>query len=135
MMAPERAQRPIQITDDSHLAAPLMDPFGEGNETETEPELLAIRNEGSQPNGPGWRVRVVPNKYPAVRRVGDIDAAKDGLYQSMNGFGAHEVIIECPHSEANLSRLSSSQVADVLTAYRDRLIELGKDRRLAHPWS
>lgn len=132
MMAPERAQRPIQIADDSHLAAPAVDPFLEGNEVETEPELLAIRNEGSLPNGPGWRVRVVPNKYPAVRRVGQIDAKCEGLYQATNGFGAHEVIIECPQTEPNLSRLSSSQVADVLTAYRDRLIELGKDPRLAH---
>lgn len=132
MMAPERAQRPIQIADDQRQVDVEFDPFAEGNEAETAPELLAIRQPGSQPNGPGWLVRVVPNKYPAVQRIGDVDQHRNSLYESANGFGAHEVIIECPHTEPNLSRLNSGQITHVLTAYRDRLIDLASNPRLLH---
>lgn len=132
MMAPERAQRPIQIAERQRQLDIEFDPFAEGNESETAPELLSIRTADSFPNKPGWRVRVVPNKYPAVQRLGEFEQRHEGLYENSNGFGAHEVIIECPQTEPNLSRLSSGQVTAVLTAYRDRLIELGADRRLAH---
>jgi UDPglucose--hexose-1-phosphate uridylyltransferase len=132
MMAPERAERPIQIAERQRQLDLEFDPFAEGNESETAPELLAFRRADSEPNKPGWRVRVVPNKYPAVQRLGELERRHEGLYEGTSGFGAHEVIIECPQTEPNLSRLSSHQVTDVLTAYRDRLIELGTDRRLAY---
>jgi UDPglucose--hexose-1-phosphate uridylyltransferase len=64
--------------------------------------------------------------------VGDVATGDTGLYEFAHGFGAHEVIIECPQTEANLSRLSRDQITHVLTAYRDRLIDLATDRRLAH---
>ena len=132
VMAPERAQRPQQITDVPRLVETGVDPFAEGNEAATPSELLAYRNSGSTPNGPGWRVRVVPNKFPAMRTEGFPDPHSDGLHHAMNGVGSHELIIECPQSESNLSRLSSENIREVLTAYRDRLCDLKRDRRLAH---
>ena len=46
------------------------DPFAEGHEPRTPPELYALRPGGGAPDTPGWRVRVVPNLYPALTGAG-----------------------------------------------------------------
>ena len=132
VMAPDRAKRPMQSIAPPLVIGTDFDPFAEGNEASTPPEILAYRNPGSVANGPGWRVRVVPNKYPALQIEPSLESGRDGIYEMMNGLGTHEVIIECPHNETNLSRLSVDNVCDVMTAYRDRMIALKQDRRLAH---
>ncbi len=132
VMAPERAKRPIELSDEPSVVESDFDPFAEGNEHATPPEILAYREEGSATNGPGWRVRVVPNKFPALQNDGDLDQCSDGIYEMMNGLGAHEVIIECPHDEPNMSRLSVENIREVLWVYRDRLVELKQDPRLVH---
>lgn len=135
IMAPERARRPMEVTDESHASHLADDPFAEGAEATTPPEVLAIRDAASKPNQPGWQVRVLPNKFPAVNRGGTGSAAEirhDGIYQQMNGVGVHEVIVECPQNEANLSRLSIANVRHVLSVYRDRLDQLQHDPALAH---
>lgn len=131
-MAPERARRPVEVKDEPRLSAPQFDPFGEGNECETTSEVLAYRQPGTRSDGPGWRVRVVPNKFPALHTSMDAAASGSELYQSMPAFGIHEVIIECPHDEANLSHLSYENIREVLTAYRERFLGLKRDLRLAH---
>ena len=132
IIAPDRAKRPIDYQHDFRLAEERFDPFLEGHESATPPEIMAHRPPGSPPNGPGWRVRVVPNKFPALQIENDLEPRGTGLYDQLNGFGAHEVIIECPHFETNLSRLPVDHVRDVLETYRARLADLSNDRRLAH---
>ena len=65
----------------------------------------------SRPNGPGWRIRVVPNRFPALKVEGDLNKRGDGIYDKMNGIGAHEVIIECPFHELTMAKLSEEMVA------------------------
>jgi UDPglucose--hexose-1-phosphate uridylyltransferase len=77
-------------------------------------------------------VRIVPNKFPALQIEGNLDKRGDGMYDLMNGVGAHEVVIECPHFETNMSRLSVDNIREVLWAYRDRLVDLKRDPRLVH---
>ena len=132
VMAPDRAKRPMDVKDDPKAVEGEFDPFAEGNESATPPEIMAYRNYGSQPNGPGWRVRVVPNKFPALQIEGNLEKRGDGIYDMMNGIGAHEVIIECPHGETNMSRLSVDNIREVLWVYHDRLVDLKRDRRLVH---
>ena len=132
VMAPERALRPIEVHEEPQLVEMGIDPFSEGNEAETTPEVFAIRDEGSIANGPGWRVRVVPNKYPAVQRNSFPEQNPSDVTAIRPGTGAHEVIIECPHCEPNMSRLATENIADVLRAYRQRLLELKRDPRLIH---
>ena len=132
VMAPDRAKRPSDVKDDPKLVEGEFDPFAEGNEAATPPEIMAYRNYGSQPNGPGWRVRVVPNKFPALQIEGNLEKRGDGISDMMNGIGAHEVIIECPHGETNMSRLSVDNIREVLWVYHDRLVDLKRDRRLVH---
>ena len=133
IIAPERSSRPHTIRHRPELDPAAFDPFLEGNEHATSPEILAYRDPGSRPNAPGWRVRVLPNRFPALRIEGDLHQHVDGIYDMMNGVGAHEVIIECPHRETNMSRLSVGAVREVLWAYHDRLVDLKRDPRLVHP--
>lgn len=132
VMAPDRAKRPSDVKDDPKFVEGEFDPFAEGNEAATPPEIMAYRNYGSEPNGPGWRVRVVPNKFPALQIEGNLEKRGDGIYDMMNGIGAHEVIIECPQGETNMSRLSVDNIREVLWVYHDRLVDLKRDRRLVH---
>ncbi|GIX03753.1 MAG: galactose-1-phosphate uridylyltransferase [Planctomycetaceae bacterium] len=132
VIAPERAQRPGANIEEMDWLHQHFDPFAEGNEFATPPEILAYRQPGTAPNGPGWRVRVVPNKFPALQVEGSLDKKGDGIYDIMRGIGAHEVIIECPHSETNMSRLTVENIREVLWIYKDRLVDLKKDRRLVH---
>lgn len=133
IMAPERSERPNQVGSTGRSpAVEGLDPFAEGREVETTPEVLAYRAAGLPPNGPGWSVRVVSNKYPALQSTGDPATRKDGLNLSSDAVGVHDVIIECPQSESSLARLSTKQVREVLTAYRDRLVALRDDRSLQY---
>ena len=132
IIATDRAKKPYDFTSQSSRPASKFCPFCEGNEEATPPEILAYRKPGTSPNQKGWRVRAVANKFPALQIEGDLEKRGDGIYDLMNGVGAHEVIIECPHHEVNISRLPVDNVREVLWLYRDRLVDLKKDSRLVH---
>ena len=83
-------------------------------------------------DAPGLAYRVVPNKFPALRIEGDLEPAGEGIYDRMNGVGAHEVIIETPDHQASLATMSVDNIPDVLWAYRERLVDLKKDPRFAY---
>jgi UDPglucose--hexose-1-phosphate uridylyltransferase len=106
--------------------------FCPGSESKTPPEILALRAPETPANAPGWSVRVVSNKFPALRIEGDLEPQGEGLYDRMNGIGAHEVIIETPEHTATLASLSEAAVTDVLWMYRERIVDLKKDPRFAY---
>ena len=108
-----------------------MCPFCPGHEQKTPPELLAYRN-GSEPNGPGWSLRVVPNKFPALRVEGGLDRQGDGIYDKMNGVGAHEVFIETPEHFTSLAEMNEKQIEDLFWAFRERTLDLKRDTRLRY---
>jgi UDPglucose--hexose-1-phosphate uridylyltransferase len=77
-------------------------------------------------------VRVVPNKFPALQVEGEMGREGVGLYDRMNGVGAHEVIIETPSHVEGLADLPTKKIEDMLWAYRDRMIDLRKDLRFRY---
>jgi UDPglucose--hexose-1-phosphate uridylyltransferase len=107
-------------------------PFCPGQERLTPKELLAYRPQPAEPNSPNWTVRVVPNKFPALQVEGEMGREGVGLYDRMNGVGAHEVIIETPEHRDSIATMPAKQIEDVLWAYRDRIIDLKKDLRFRY---
>ena len=107
-------------------------PLCEGNEDRTPPEIAAFRDNGTPPNSPGWTLRVVPNKFPALRIEGELNREGEGIYDKMNGIGAHEVVIETPRHEETLVTLPLKNVENILLAYRERIIDLRRDQRLRY---
>jgi UDPglucose--hexose-1-phosphate uridylyltransferase len=104
MVAPARARRPGAL-----LAAPPDDgveecPFCEGNERETPPEVLAVAPAGREADSPGWRVRVVPNKFPAFSAAA----------------GRQEIVVHCPCHRRSLAELGTKELHDVADAWRRR---------------
>jgi len=132
IIATERAKRPTDFAVEPKEPTPTFCPFCEGNEDKTPPEITAYRAPGTAPNRPGWRLRVVPNKFPALQIEGNLDKRGVGVYDRMNGIGAHEVIIETPQHAISLTALSPEQIQDVLWAYRDRLNDLKRDVRFTY---
>ena len=133
IIAIERAKRPH---DFKHQEQSLVEtgacPFCEGHEDKTPPEVVAYRDRGGRPNGPGWRVRVIPNKFPALKIEGNLNKRGEGMYDMMAGVGAHEVIVESPQHHLSMATLPESNIREVLWVYRDRLIDLKRDSRLVH---
>jgi len=132
IIATERARRP----SDFAAAEPVRPtgsgcPFCPGREATTPPEILAGRAQGG-PNEPGWSYRVIANKFPALRIEGDLEPTGEGLFDRMNGVGAHEIVIETPDHAASLATLSTDAVADVLLAFRERIRDLKKDPRFEY---
>jgi UDPglucose--hexose-1-phosphate uridylyltransferase len=107
-------------------------PFCPGNESLTPREILAFREPGSQPNGPGWRVRVIPNKFPALSVEGNLDREGVGYYDRMNGVGAHEIVIESPEHDDVYATLSVSRLEEIFRAFRDRMVDLRGDKRFRY---
>jgi len=118
-------QDPEVITD------PEKCPFCPGHEDQTPPEVLVNRT-GGQANGPGWSLRAVPNKFPALKIEGDLNKEGIGIFDMMNGVGAHEVIIETPDHTKELSELTQEQVEAVIWAYKNRFTDLRKDKRFEY---
>jgi UDPglucose--hexose-1-phosphate uridylyltransferase len=129
----ERAKRPQELIAKSDgPAAEENCPFCEGRESNTPSEIYSVRKSGTKKDSPGWEVRVVPSKSPFLKIEGDLDRRGKGVYDVMNGVGAHEIVIETPKHIANLADLEESQIAKVLTSLAERVKDLEKDQRFKY---
>ena len=131
IIATERARRPMDLGPDPEVTLDGLCPFCPGHEGLTPPEIVAFRN-GSPPNGPGWELRVIPNKFPALRVEGPMSSEGVGLYDKMTGIGAHEVIIETPQHGRRLADYTEHEIQLLLRAYRERMRDLKRDARLKY---
>lgn len=134
IISKERGKRPIdfQTAKETRTTRSEDCPFCYENEDKTPPEVLAFRKNGAGPNTPGWSVRVVPNKFPALQIEGDLGRKGDGIYDFMNGVGAHEVVIETPDHEAKIARMSVDHVREFLVAVQSRITDLNRDPRFKY---
>ena len=131
IVAGERADRPGAGLSAQPRPSfdPESDPFLEGHEDQTPPELYARRPDGGDPNGPGWTVRVVPNLYPALGE-GDPEVTEDplargrgepSLFASRPAVGAHEVVINAPQAVGSLLELDPAQLEAAMDVWRERM--------------
>jgi UDPglucose--hexose-1-phosphate uridylyltransferase len=133
IISTDRARRPTDfVREKVTIRGSGFCPFCPGNELKTPPEIIAYRPDGSGRNQPGWTLRVVPNKFPALGIEGTLNRQGEGLYDKMNGIGAHEVIIETTEHQSMLASMPVRRVEDVIWSYRDRILDLKKDRRFRY---
>lgn len=129
-IATDRALRPSDFAQrDEHTQEPLvghpMCPFCPGSEHLCPTDILTLPNDtGDAP----WSVRVIPNKFPALRRGQNPAISRHGIFESMPGVGSHEVVIETPEHNKGLARLDVPQIERVLHAYRERFLALEAER-------
>ncbi|NIO17153.1 MAG: galactose-1-phosphate uridylyltransferase [Deltaproteobacteria bacterium] len=132
IISTERAKRPHDFARDDAKRKGGLCPLCPGNEKMTPLEVYAIREDGSLPNRPGWNIRVVPNKFPALMIEGDQGKGAEGIYDRMNGIGAHEVILETPDHEKDIFDFDTKEIENVVIAYRERVLDLKKDLRFKY---
>jgi UDPglucose--hexose-1-phosphate uridylyltransferase len=151
IVAGERSRRPggaPTLSESERAAEPIdreRDPFADGHEDRTPPELYAVRPAGGVPDSPGWTVRVVPNLYPALAprrdsttddpagvaagvaatdttpREGPRGAALAELFTSLPATGVHEVIVNGPQPVLSLAELPVEQVVAAMDVWRERM--------------
>jgi UDPglucose--hexose-1-phosphate uridylyltransferase len=99
------------------------DPFLEGHEDQTPPEVYAVRPSGGAPDTPGWSVRAVPNRFPAlIRGAREPEAeANPDLFSAQPAEGAHEVIVNAPQPVSSLADLAPAQLAAAMETWRARM--------------
>jgi UDPglucose--hexose-1-phosphate uridylyltransferase len=107
-------------------------PFCPGNEHVTPPEVYGLRPNSSPPDGPGWELRVVPSKFRALAMEGDLNREVEGVFEKMNGFGVHEVVIETPQHDLGMADYPLEHLQEIIRAFLSRLIELEKDPRFRY---
>lgn len=132
IIATERGKRPVDFSSPEPPKERGFCPFCAGNEDKTPAEVLAYRPAETAPNSEGWRIRVVPNKFPALMVEGDLGRVGEGMYDMMRGVGAHEVIIETPDHEASWSTMSQANLEEVLWAFKERIEDLKQDPRFKY---
>lgn len=121
-VATERARRPDSFTQAVKEATVARDvcPFCPGHEEMTPPEVLAYRAPGTEANGPGWWVRVVPNLYAAFKLQPEGQDHVDGRFRQRDAIGACEVLISSPDHKAPTPLLERRQVTEIVQSYLDR---------------
>ncbi|SHG67067.1 UDPglucose--hexose-1-phosphate uridylyltransferase [Thermosyntropha lipolytica DSM 11003] len=107
-------------------------PFCEGNEAYTTSELASLRENGSLPDSPGWLIRTITNKYSGFRLEGELRIIEDRIYQSCNGLGQHEVIIETPEHGVEFHHFSREKIGTVLQMLKERYNVLARDERVKY---
>lgn len=133
IIATERARRPSDVPRGPPSPEPRLCPFCPGQEDKTPREVyVAGRSPSAPPNSPGWTVRVVPNRFPALKIEGDLDRQAEGIYDRMNGVGAHEVIVETPQHGRAMKDLSDAELTEVLFAFKARILDLRNDLRFRY---
>jgi UDPglucose--hexose-1-phosphate uridylyltransferase len=120
IIAIERNKRPSDFTTRPEEKKGGVCPFCKGNEKLTPPEITAYREAGTRPDEPGWWIRIVPNRFPALENKNKSLEIRRNFFTSMNGTGAHEVIIESPEHEQSLEQNDLVQVQEIFRAWRDR---------------
>jgi UDPglucose--hexose-1-phosphate uridylyltransferase len=131
IIAPERLHRPdLHVSKPPSLIASKRCPFCEGNEILTPPEVYAIRD--NQPNAKFWKTRVIPNLYKAVQVELEDHSDRNGMFESIPGVGAHEVLIDSPCHDCGFADLDAHSIENWLRTLIIRISDLKHDQRLVH---
>ena len=133
VISPKRAEvpHPAPPTKPPGLPAEAC-PFCPGNEVKAGPEIYVEREPGSPRNGPDWWVRVMADKYPVLHIEGGLEKSAEGMYDSMNAIGAHEILVETPEHDRHWADLEVLQLERVLRACQQRSLDLRNDVRFRH---
>lgn len=119
-LAPGRASRPEYLPTPSEPAdLPGQCPFCEGNEKLTPPEVMALRGD-SEPDGPGWLVRAIPNLFPAFSEAEGPADLGDPLHTLGPALGISEVIVHGTDHDRWMPFMSDEQAAAVMQVTQAR---------------
>lgn len=121
IIATERAKRPNDFKKEKTEKKEGVCYFCPGKENLTPPEIMRI------PKEINWKVRVFPNKFPAVKLEGDYTIkTHNKFYTFADAYGDHEVVVETPDKDKQLWDLNEAEIKIILSVYVDRTNTLSK---------
>ena len=132
IFAPDRIHRPAGYNAPPKPKPAGQCPFCPGNEKLTPPEITALRPYNSLPDKPGWQIRVIPNKFPALTKTEDPNCSQDDLFLSIDGYGCHEVIIESPRHDQDFRQFELEHIENILAVYKERMKVLMNDPHIEY---
>lgn len=115
--------------------APVENPicsFCEGRESETPSEIYADRKNNSPANTPGWQIRVIPDREPIFQIHGETNNRAHGIYDIVDGIGAHEIVLESPRHDENIFTFSVEKLNELLRVFQFRITDLKRDLRFVY---
>ncbi|MCK5580975.1 MAG: galactose-1-phosphate uridylyltransferase [Candidatus Omnitrophica bacterium] len=125
IIATERARRPGNFFDQQSNT------FDEDQEcpfcASQEQEIYAVRDESG-----AWQVMVVPSGTPLLHDSKKFKRRGHGMYDIINDYGVHEVVIETPTHTANMADLEIPQIQRVFDAYIARSQALAKNTKFQY---
>lgn len=134
ILAPTRGDRPFDFSSefDSETDKEVDPdcPFCPGNESETPAEISSIRAKEDEETS--WKVRVFPNKFPALDPEGSSAVIEGNVFKSMGGLGYHEVVAETPRHDRELAELSIKEIELVIRTYLNRFRELSEKPKIKY---
>ncbi|WP_457642519.1 galactose-1-phosphate uridylyltransferase [Persephonella sp.] len=133
IISKERAKRPHDYPlnwEDKKKTGKENCPFEPGKEYLTPQEVFAIRDPDTKPDEPGWRVRIIPNKFPALKPEEQFFRTSEAIHDKMGGYGFHEVIIDTPDHERHINNFSIDELVLMFTAYRERMKQLYEEKNI-----
>ncbi|MCE5194663.1 MAG: galactose-1-phosphate uridylyltransferase [Nitrospiraceae bacterium] len=130
IIATERAKRPDEFRSkkDKKILPEFSKtcPFCPGNESRTPEKVMQIASDGR------WKVRVTPNKFPALSIDGEKTRINNSLKHLVTGVGRHEVVIESPLHNMTPALMPIEDLSDVVRAYKMRFMDIYNDPRIEH---
>lgn len=135
IFSPERAYRPNDYVkeEEEEEEEKSYCPFCSGNEKKSGEEILVYpKLPNREPNSPGWWVRVLENKYPALSYREKLEKKGIGIYDKMVGLGRHEIVVETEAHVKCISDLTIQEIEKVILAYRDRYLDISQNKDIKH---
>ncbi len=128
IIATDRKARPKEFRKEEKSADVKECAFCPGHEYETPPEVGRLKDEKGN-----WKIRWFNNLFPAAEKKGNPVIRTDNTFFTFSdAYGAHEILVETPEHEKQLGDLSVEQITDLFKVYKDRIIELHKDRNIKY---
>lgn len=133
LVSPGRSKRPNEYKNNKkpQKPSPIKDcPF-------ENPIVSAGGLIAGYPRKGEWQLQVIPNKYPAVSALPDVNGdgalkpSKHGPYWKLDARGHHEVFVTRDH-RINFAHLSRAKANLVFQALKDRFHTLAKDKNVTY---
>ncbi|KAI4348447.1 hypothetical protein L6164_009170 [Bauhinia variegata] len=133
IFSPARAKRPSDFKSKAPANPDQPQhqcPFCIGHEHLCAPEIFRV-----PPDNPDWKIRVIQNLYPALRR--DIQPSSSHNHNLvansvLDGFGFHDVVIETPLHSLQLGDLSPQEIAQIFLAHKKRIEQLANHESIKY---
>jgi UDPglucose--hexose-1-phosphate uridylyltransferase len=121
IMAKERVKRPtdFETSKKKKIVKNYIDdcPFCLGNERLTPPAIKIYKDNSKSSI---WKIRVIPNKFPAVSSEEALESNLINNYlETISGYGFHKVIVESPFHNVTLTSMDYSEIKSIIHSYRD----------------